>query len=224
MASILHIETSTQACSVGISINGEIIAIRELNADGFQHAELVTVYVEEVLRELVLNINEIDAVAVTSGPGSYTGLRIGVATAKGLCYACDIPLISVDALTSLAWQVLPDSADRFVCAAIDARRMEIYSAIFDASGKMVKPISADVVDMNSYASFEPLLIVGDAHEKLQQVWKDRSTVYINKDVFASVRGQARLAYEKYLAKSFEDVAYFEPFYLKEFYSPKNELR
>jgi tRNA threonylcarbamoyladenosine biosynthesis protein TsaB len=221
MAIILHIETSTQACSVGISRNGEIIAIRELNADGFQHAELVTVYIEEVLQESALRINKLDAVAVTSGPGSYTGLRIGVATAKGLCYACDIPLISVDALTSLAWQVLPDASDRFVCAAIDARRMEIYSAIFDASGKMVKPISADVVDMSSYAAFEPLLVVGDAHEKLQELWLHRSTISVNSDVFASVRGQARLAYEKYLAQVFEDVAYFEPFYLKEFYSPKS---
>jgi tRNA threonylcarbamoyladenosine biosynthesis protein TsaB len=214
---ILHIETSTKACSAGISLDGKLLVIRETNSDEYVHSELLTVYIEQMLDELAIEPKALAAVAVTSGPGSYTGLRIGVSTAKGLCYALQIPLIAVDALVSLKEQI--SEAQQNVCAVIDARRMEVFSAIYAPDGAILKTISADVLDESSYAEFEPLLIVGDAVPKLKELWSER-TIDFNDTVFASVKGQVRLAHQKFINQEFEDVAYFEPFYLKDFIAGK----
>lgn len=218
MVRLLHIETSTKSCSAGISVDGQLLALREINPTDYVHSELLTVYIQELLDELNLLPTDLSGVAVTSGPGSYTGLRIGVSTAKGLCYALGIPLISVDALVSLSILVNPKcTLNR--CAVIDARRMEVFSAIYDQHGRVLKSISADVLEENSYTEFEPFRVVGDAVPKLQVLWKDRN-IEFDTVIFASVKGQVLLAHNKFLNAEFEDVAYFEPFYLKDFIAGK----
>lgn len=219
MGKILHIETATKACSIGVSEHGELIAIKEELSAEFTHAENITLFIDEVVKKAGWKLNDIDAIAVTSGPGSYTGLRIGVSTAKGLCYALDKPLIAIDALVSLADQATQKYPGKTICAAIDARRMEIFSAIYETNLTPLKAISADVIDADTYFAFEPFVICGDGAEKLQSIWKNRA-VEFDTDIYSSVKGQIAIAYEKFQVSAFEDVAYFEPFYLKDFVGGK----
>ena len=216
MAFILHLETSTKVCSVALSKDGELLAIKELEEQGYSHGENLTLFVESVLEKAGVSMKELDAISVTSGPGSYTGLRIGVATAKGLCYALKIPLIAIDSLTALAAQV---DTKKTKCAVIDARRMEVYNAFFNLEGNMIKEISADIIDEDSYREFEPFVYFGDGAQKLTEVWKDRNCE-INPSVKSSAAGQVKLAHEKFQKSDFVDVAYFEPFYLKDFIAGK----
>lgn len=219
MSILLHLETATPVCSVGISIHGELKALREITDQGFSHGEQLTLLIQQCLDDCSLKASDLNAVCVTSGPGSYTGLRIGVSTAKGLCYALQIPLIAVDALSALIEQVRTTEPTATICAMIDARRKEVFSLIQGADGTVVKPISADVLDETSYAAFEPFIVVGDGAPKMKEEWQGRHIVF-REDVYASVKGQVKLAFERFQQKKFEDVAYFEPFYLKEFYTGK----
>jgi tRNA threonylcarbamoyladenosine biosynthesis protein TsaB len=219
MAKILHIETATKACSVGVSEHGELIAMKEELSAEFTHAENITLFIDEVVKKAGWKLGDIDAIAVTSGPGSYTGLRIGVSTAKGLCYALEKPLIAVDALVSLATQATQKHSKKTICAAIDARRMEIFSAIYQCNLTPLKAISADVIDADTYFAFEPFVICGDGAEKLQSIWKNRA-IEFDTAIYSSVKGQVAIAYEKFQKATFEDVAYFEPFYLKDFVGGK----
>lgn len=212
---ILHLETSTRVCSVGLSKDGRIIACKELEEDGYAHGENLTVFVEEVLRKASCSLKELSAVSVASGPGSYTGLRIGAATAKALCYSLKIPLIAIDALSSLVDLAREKYPSQTICAVIDARRMEVYNLIADENGKHLKPISADIVDQSTYEEFLPFVCVGDGTSKLSEVWGNRAVV-LDASLKSSARGQATLAFTKFIAKDFEDVAYWEPFYLKDF--------
>jgi len=215
---ILHLETATKVCSVALSFNGELKQLAEIDNDAFAHGEQLTLLVEEVLNKEGITVKELNAVSVASGPGSYTGLRIGVATAKGLCFALNIPLIAVDALTSLVEMAKSKiQEDKNLCAMIDARRMEVFSLIHSAAGEVLKPISADVLDENAYQAVEPFFYFGDGADKMKEHWGNRNCSFL--EVKASAVGQIRLAFEKYQKEQFEDVAYFEPFYLKEFYMP-----
>lgn len=217
---ILHLETSTRTCSVALSRAGKLLANKTVHDENYRHGEVLTLFVEEVLEKAQLSMKDLDAISVASGPGSYTGLRIGVSTAKGLCYALDIPLIAIDSLTSLRkWQVENYDKNMPICAMIDARRMEVFSAIFDAEGNMIKSISADVLDEESYREYEPFLVVGDGAEKMLQPWSDRN-VHFNMELHASACGQVQLSLDKFKKKEFEDVAYFEPFYLKDYLAIK----
>ncbi len=219
MTFILHLETSTKVCSVALSKNGELCALEEMEEDGYSHGENLTIFVERVLAKAGVSVKDLNAISLTSGPGSYTGLRIGVATAKGLCYALKIPLIAVDSLTALAAQV---DSKLTKCTVIDARRMEVYNCFFDSNGKKLKEISADIIDAESYREFEPFVYFGDGAEKLREIWADRNCE-INIKIKSSALGQVSITYQKFLNSEFEDVAYFEPFYLKDFIAGKKVI-
>lgn len=216
MSFLLHLESSTKVCSVALSKDGELVALEELEEAGYSHGENLTIFIERVLEKAKISIKELNGISVASGPGSYTGLRIGVATAKGLCYSLKIPLIAIDSLTALA---ALDDSNQTKCAVIDARRMEVYNCFFDAEGNKLKEISADIIDEDSYREFEPFTYFGDGAQKLEEVWANRDCT-INTSIKSSAQGQVNLAFEKFKNADFEDVAYFEPFYLKDFIAGK----
>jgi len=222
MSLILHLETATKVCSVALSKNGKLLQIKETQEDGYSHGENLNVFIEEILGKQGLKVKDLNAVSVASGPGSYTGLRIGAATAKSLCYALDIPLIAVDALTSLAAIAKEKYPQQNLCAVIDARRMEVYNLFLDEDFQSLKEISADIIDEDSYNNFTPFVCFGDGAEKLKEIWKEKDCV-IDAAILSSAKGQVELAFEKYNTKQFEDVAYWEPFYLKDFVAGKKKV-
>lgn len=225
MSLILCIETGTDICSVGIAKDGELISLRESD-EGRGHARKVGVFVDELLRETGFVPDELDAVAVGKGPGSYTGLRIGVSFAKGLCYGLQKPLLAVgslEALTEVAREdyeagilSVEDWEKGYLCPMVDARRMEVYAQVFDAQGKTLSEVTAEVVDANSFAAFRnqgrPFVIFGSGAFKCAEVLPDAVRV----DVTPSARGLTRLAQQALDEGRTEDIAYFEPFYLKDF--------
>jgi tRNA threonylcarbamoyladenosine biosynthesis protein TsaB len=217
MIYLLHLETATKVCSVALSCNGERIALREESTQEYSHSEKLTIFIQEVIKEAGITLQNLHGVSVASGPGSYTGLRIGVSTAKGLCFALDIPLISVDALVSMAKIAQKKYPEQTLCPLIDARRMEVYCGIYSSDLTLLKPISADIMDENSYAEFEPFVYFGDGAEKLSSIWDSRKCLF-DTSIRASAIGQIETAYKKFLSNELEDVAYFEPFYLKDFVS------
>ena len=215
MAYILHLETATKVCSVGLSHQGVEVACKEIQEEGYSHGENLTILVEDVLKEANIGLTDIQAVSLSSGPGSYTGLRIGAATAKGYCYTLNIPLIAIDSLTSLCEQARKVHQGSNLCAVLDARRMEVYNLIQDSEGNPVKEISADVIEADTYSEFEPFVYFGDGAEKLQDLWSNKNCE-IDSFIQSSARGQMSLAWKKFQSDEFEDVAYWEPFYLKDF--------
>ena len=219
MTYILNIETATKNCSVSLAKNGNTILTKEIAEQGYSHAEKLHVFMEEILNETDISARDLKAVAVSKGPGSYTGLRIGVSSAKGLCYALGIPLISVSTLQVLAKQVAIENG--FVVPMIDARRMEVYSAIFDKNHQNIKEVQAEVLTDNSYAEFvEPIYFIGDCQEKCQSVLTKPHFIFLPEIVFPSSKEMSQLSFEKFTNNDFEDVAYFEPFYLKDFLMSK----
>ena len=215
MTYILHIETATKVCSVALSKNGELVQLKELQEEGYSHGENLTFFIQEVLSKQGIQMRELAAVSLASGPGSYTGLRIGAATAKGLCYSLKIPLIAIDALTALTEIAIEKKHSGNMIALIDARRMEVYSIVRNDQGIVLKEISADVVDETTYKAFEPFTYFGDGSTKLEQIWADRNC-FRDHTILSSAKGQVQIAYRKFLANQFEDTAYWEPFYLKDF--------
>jgi len=221
MSIILQIETATTVCSVSLAKNGETIAVKQLNERNI-HAEVITLFVEELINQVGLTYVDIDAVAVSSGPGSYTGLRIGVSTAKGLCFALDKPLIAIETLESMALGMIKEgdiAPDTLLCPMIDARRMEVYTALFDAKGNVVKPTSAEIIDEHSFSeqlSTQKILFFGDGAEKCQATLGGNANAIFNTEFANSATYLNNKALQKYAAAQFEDVAYFEPFYLKDF--------
>jgi len=212
---ILNIETATKNCSVSLARNGETILCKEIAEEGYSHAEKLHVFIEEIIKESQLNIKDLTAVAVSKGPGSYTGLRIGVSTAKGLCYALGIPLISVDTLAVLAAAVTHN--DGWIVPMIDARRMEVYSAVFDQNYNKIKDVQAEILTENSYSEVtDTIYIVGDCQEKCKTVLTRANFVFLPEIIFPSAQEMSTLSYAKFVQNDFEDVAYFEPFYLKDF--------
>lgn len=225
MALILCIETGTDICSVGIARDGELISLRESD-EGRDHARQVAVFVDELLEEMGLQPDELDAIAVGKGPGSYTGLRIGVSFAKGLAYGLGKPFLAVgslDALTEVAREdyeagILDVDGweEAVLCPMVDARRMEVYTQRFDSRGNALSEVSAEVIDAESFAaervSERPFVIFGNGAKKCEEVLS--GAVWV--PVAPSARGLVRLAEEAFTAGRFEDIAYFEPFYLKDF--------
>ncbi len=218
MSCLIHIETSTKICSVALSQNKKILFNKE-NYSGSSHAELLGVFVYEAVGFVRENNLKLDAVVISSGPGSYTGLRIGASEAKGLCYGLDIPLIAIPSLDIMAHQVIHSGiGSDFYCPMIDARRMEVYSAIYNKNMSKVKDISADIIDENSYSEFiskGKICFFGDGVVKSKNIIASPEVVYID-DIHPLASGMVFLAEEKYEKKEFADVVYFEPFYLKEF--------
>jgi tRNA threonylcarbamoyladenosine biosynthesis protein TsaB len=215
MAIILNIETATKNCSVSLSKSGKTIFFKEHADQGYSHAEKLHVFIDEVIKECQINISEINAVAVSKGPGSYTGLRIGVSAAKGLCYALNIPLIAVDTLEILANQV--QKKDGLIVPMLDARRMEVYSAIFNNDLEKISETKAEILSTESYAEInEKIYFVGDCQEKCQTVLTKNNFEFLPEIVYPSANEMSKISYQKFENKQFEDVAYFEPFYLKDF--------
>jgi len=227
LGKILNIETSTRICSVALAVDGKVTAIQESAIEN-SHARQITVFAEQIMFQTGMNFQDLDAVAVSKGPGSYTGLRIGVSTAKGFCYSLDKPLISVGTLRSLANGMIQkfkaegkQPEDFLFCPMIDARRMEVYSAVYDSHLREVREIKAEVIDENSFAGFfqqnKSLVFLGDGAEKCRDVLSKASENAVFLEEFlASAAYMAPLAEEKFRNGDFEDTAYFEPFYLKDF--------
>lgn len=219
MIYILNIETATKNCSVSLAKNGETILCKEIAEQGYSHAEKLHVFIEEILKETKIGYADLTAIAVSKGPGSYTGLRIGVSAAKGLCYALGIPLIAVDTLQVLAKQALSvnNYDGGYIVPMIDARRMEVYSAVYDGGLNRINDVQAEILTEDSYADCpEDFYFIGDCQEKCQTVLKGTNFHFLPEIVFPSAKEMSALSYEKFLKSEFEDVAYFEPFYLKDF--------
>ena len=224
MTHILNIETSTKNCSVSIAKNGALISLKEINNGGYSHAEMLHPLIKEALLESKLTINQIDAIAVGKGPGSYTGLRIGVSAAKGLCFANDIPLISINSLKILAHTIPIDKGN--IIPMIDARRMEVYSAIYDESFTLIRETKAEIIDKSSFIDElqnHTVYFLGDGTEKCQEIILHKNAVFI-KDAFPSAKEMVKLSYEKYKVNNTDDLAYFEPFYLKNFIATQEKKK
>jgi len=215
MAYILHIETATKNCSVTIAQNGQTLVCREIAEEGYSHAEKLHVFMEAALAEAGIAYKDLSAIAVSQGPGSYTGLRIGVSAAKGLCFALGIPLIAVDTLQVLASQV--NKSDGSIIPMIDARRMEVYSAVFDPAHAKIREVRAEIITSDSFSEIAgKIYFVGDCLEKCKTVLTDGRFVFVDDIVYPSARAMGAIAYEKYQKNDTVDVAYFEPYYLKDF--------
>ena len=217
---ILQIDTATEICSVSISAEGVLIgeyAVREVNV----HASMLTVYIDRLLKELSLDYKDLSAVAVSKGPGSYTGLRIGVSTAKGLCYALDIPLLGINTLGSMFEGYATHfglADDSLYVPMLDARRMEVYMAIFDSSRNCVKDTAAVIVDLDTFDAFpqKKIVLFGSGANKLGELLSDRKHIMIDDQYRHSSTYLSKIAFQRLQRKEIEDLVYFEPFYLKEF--------
>jgi tRNA threonylcarbamoyladenosine biosynthesis protein TsaB len=227
MACILHIETATRVCSVGLTTDAKMISFRIDHSQQYSHSTFLASFIQDVLNETGFEFNKLDAIAVSMGPGSYTGLRIGVSAAKGLCYALDIPLIAVNTLSVLAQNGLQDCPETdFVIPMIDARRMEVYNAIFNSSLTPVRETIAEIIDEYSFQEFlskGKVLFCGDGVAKCMEVISHPNAIFLP-HVSANVHGMAQFAEEKYINKQFENLAYFEPFYLKDFVAGKPNVK
>ncbi|MEH6514137.1 MAG: tRNA (adenosine(37)-N6)-threonylcarbamoyltransferase complex dimerization subunit type 1 TsaB [Maribacter arcticus] len=218
MGIILNLETSSTNCSVCLTKDGVILAMKELNSENYSHAEKLHVFIEEVMKEATLKTQDLEAIAVSKGPGSYTGLRIGVSAAKGLCYALGVPLVSVSTLKSMASQLKSVDEDALIIPVLDARRMEVYSAVFDNYLNQVRETKAEIIDEQSFEEYigsTSVHFLGSGAEKIKGIFNsDNLTFHL--DVVPSVKEMALISFDKFKNKDFEDVAYFEPYYLKDF--------
>lgn len=227
MATILQIETATPVCSVALSVDGETVALKELAGQNI-HASNLTLFIDEVLQMAQLNYVQLDAIAVSKGPGSYTGLRIGVSTAKGLCFALDKPLIAIGTLQMMANGFLQKHPHYggLICPMIDARRMEVFTAVYNNKLKSLEAVNAKIIDDKSFIlelDNNFVTFIGDGAAKCAPVLT-HPNAHFSDDNFNSATYMSQLAYEAFIEGKFEDVAYFEPFYLKDFVftTPKNK--
>lgn len=215
MSYILNIETATKNCSVALAKEGKTILCKEIAEEGYSHAERLHVFIEEIIKEAVITFQDISAIAVSQGPGSYTGLRIGVSAAKGLCYALGVPLIAVDTLQVLASQAKVSNG--LIIPMLDARRMEVYSAIFTSNFENKRAVQAEIITENSFEDLqETLYFVGDCAEKCKPVLTKENCVFLEEIKYPSAKEMSFLSFEKYKKNDTVDVAYFEPYYLKDF--------
>jgi tRNA threonylcarbamoyladenosine biosynthesis protein TsaB len=225
LALILNIETATEVCSVALARDGKLLSIRE-SRGGYTHSENITVFINEAIQEAGVSLNELDAVAVSKGPGSYTGLRIGVSTAKGLCFALNKPLLAVNTLLSLANNFLTSDlkaqVSNLFCPMLDARRMEVYCAVYDAALHEVAPTAAVIIDENSFGEIlktNTIYFFGNGAMKCKSILQHPNAIFVE-DVYPSASAMIPLMEKIFAEKKFEDTAYFEPFYLKDFVAIK----
>lgn len=222
---ILCLETATPSCSVALVHNGEVLACEE-DPKGQNHSEKITLFIDSVMKKAGISYDQLDAVAVSMGPGSYTGLRIGVSTAKGICYAVSKPLIAVETLEAMAYGgsavISSERSERrnlLLIPAIDARRMEVYAAIFDENVNKIKDTEAVIIDENSFADLTKdhhLYLFGDGADKCAEIFANDDKITVIKDFYCSAKYMNTIAQQKFNNSEFVDVAYFEPFYLKDF--------
>jgi len=232
MALILGIETATSICSVALVRDGKILAIRE-SVGARDHSAALTTYIAEIFTEAGVNYQQLDAVAVSMGPGSYTGLRIGVSSAKGLCYALDKPFIAVDTLKSLAWQALQkckqdgkDTTDVWLVPMLDARRMEVYTAIFDHNLRVIEPVNAHIVMEDSFMAFagKEIIYFGDGASKCKSLFELKNNYSSLENIDLSAIAVCMIAESEFEKRNFADVAYCEPCYLKDFIAGKPRVK
>jgi len=219
MSLILGLETSTKICSVAISNGNKLLALKEEGGE-YSHSEKLTVFIQDVLKEAGVELNQIDAIAVSKGPGSYTGLRIGVSVAKGLCYALYKPLIAVDTLQAMArTPFLKAERGHLLCPMLDARRMEVYTAIYNQNNEVVEAVNAKIIDEHSFAEQlknNKIIFFGDGAEKCKAILSKHPNAIFSNEGNPSAQYINKIAQEKFDLKQVEDVAYFEPYYLKDF--------
>lgn len=221
---ILLLETATTSCSVALSENGQLIAVKEQNERNI-HASYITLFIEEVMKKAGKNYTDLDAVAISKGPGSYTGLRIGVSTAKGLCFALDIPLLGINTLEAMAAGLIQQndvSSSALLVPMIDARRMEVYTGVFGKDLQVLEPVNAKIVDVSSYDHYSnrDLIMFGDGADKFKDLFGNHSNIRFI-DFANSAAHLSTLAYNKLKSNKTENLAYFEPFYLKDFLLTKS---
>jgi len=228
MATILNIETATAVCSVALAKNGNLIALQE-STEPNVHAEKLTLFINTIMEQAGLTYAQLDAIAIGTGPGSYTGLRIGTSTAKGLCYALDKPLIAIPTLKAmaLASAAIVQKTDICYCSMIDARRLEVYTGLYGFEGKEILPVEAKILDENSFSELlakNEIAFAGDGMPKMKQLLSanGRNCIWVDA-VYASAKNMIPLAEEAFLQKQFANVAYYEPFYLKDFVAGKKIL-
>ena len=234
MARILLLDTATEVCSVALSENGRVVAYQEENS-GFRHSELLTLFIGELLNDKGWLFEQLDAVSVSRGPGSYTGLRIGVSVAKGLCYGLNLPLIAVSSIDSMAHHMAqllmerkdPDPSDILLCPMIDARRMEVFTALYNREGSPLTEVKAEIIHDDSFSEelgTGKVYFFGNGANKCREKIKHPNARFED-DIHASARFMSKIATENYHKKKFENLAYFEPFYLKDFIAtiPKNKI-
>ncbi|WP_299522170.1 tRNA (adenosine(37)-N6)-threonylcarbamoyltransferase complex dimerization subunit type 1 TsaB [uncultured Lutibacter sp.] len=222
MGYILNIETATKNCSVSISKEGKTIVLKELNSGEYSHAEKLHEFIKQVTDEVGIELSELKAVAVSKGPGSYTGLRIGVSAAKGLCFALEIPLISINTLQILALSI--SISEGVVIPLLDARRMEVYSSVFNSKNESLREVKAEIITEDSfkeYLNIQKVYFVGDGVEKCKGIITHKNATFID-DKLPSANEMSKLSFEKLKKNGIEDVAYFEPFYLKDFVAIKSK--
>ena len=212
---ILHIETATKICSVALSDSGTLLDSLDKQPSEYIHGEYLTLFIEELLQNGNKTFQDLDAISVSIGPGSYTGLRIGLAVAKGLCFGLKIPLITVETLDSLLALGRKVHPDQNLCAVLDARRMEVYSKIISSEETVVSDTEATIIDESTFTDFEPFVCFGDGAAKLSEIWSGRD-ITINNDIKLSAAGQLNVSIAKFRNNNFEDLAYIKPMYIKEF--------
>ena len=218
MSFILNIETSTTLCSVSISKNNELLALKQID-NGYTHAENLHVFINELLIQTNLKPTQLSAVSVSKGPGSYTGLRIGVSAAKGLCYALNIPLISINTLQIMANSIVNKTQTNFYCPMLDARRMEVYTAVYDYNLNTINPTQALIVDelsIDYYKKYTSIYFFGNGMPKCKDILSTLPNANFIENIQPSAQNMIELSYQKFSTNTYEDVAYFEPYYLKDF--------
>ncbi len=224
MAIILNIETSTKVCSVALAKNKEVIDLIEHEDDNYSHSEKLNLFILELLEKNNLSFDDLDAVAISEGPGSYTGLRIGVSTAKGICYSKDIPLISVNTLEALCKLVSIEAG--YKIPMIDARRMEVFMSVLTKNDEIHQEQTNEIISEDSFETFgdDVLYLFGNGAFKLKKLFSTRSNIHFIDNIKCSAKGMVHIAYQKFLTKDFVDTAYFEPNYGKEFYTTAKKIK
>ena len=221
MSLILNIETATKNCSVALAENGKTIALEEIALESFSHAEKLHVFIENVLTKANKFPKNLNAIAVSCGPGSYTGLRIGVSAAKGLCFALDLPLIAIDTLTVLAQQLMVSEGK--IIPMIDARRMEVFLAVYNDKLEKIRKTQAEIIDETYLAKENDIFhLIGDGAIKFENILTDKKFRFYPEILYPSATNMGFLSFEKFSKNEFEDLAYFEPFYLKDFTLPQKQ--
>ena len=224
---ILHIETATKTCSIALSSGNDLLVLKESNDSEYSHSEKLNLFIEETLKEAQLEMKDLSAIAVSKGPGSFTGLRIGVSSAKGIAYALSLPLISCNTLDCLASGFIQQSELKetdLVVPMIDARRQEVYMRIVDPNMNKLTEIEAKVIDKDSFSEYyqsgRKIHLIGDGAKKFQDLFDGRSDIVIHDDLLPSAAYMIPAATDSFNENNFEDLAYFEPFYLKDFIAIK----
>ncbi|NVO18591.1 MAG: tRNA (adenosine(37)-N6)-threonylcarbamoyltransferase complex dimerization subunit type 1 TsaB [Bacteroidetes bacterium] len=230
MALILSIETATEICSAALLLDGNILSVRESNGSN-EHSSLLTIYIDEVFKEAGYRMDQMDAVAVSMGPGSYTGLRIGISVAKGLCYSLEKHLIAVSTLKAMAFSAMNQhhellTCESLLCPMIDARRMEVFMALYDEQLIEVSPVEAVILTEETFLPYESksILIFGNGAEKCQHLYNSNPNIKFPDRIHATAVSVGLLAEEKFKNAEFENTAYFEPFYLKDFIAGKPRVK